>query len=157
MKKIISTLQTQGAPNAGVVFNAILKSGLATKEATARNTAALLVALTAPAFVDMAEYTLERLNAVSEEGATFGEALRGIFQAEPHNLKVSQIAVCTNYPWMRVSSFNGDLLEFTDPEFSPQAIRSEVIFSGGVISAVSMKLNGPATTSGWSDPRPEED
>ena len=150
MKNLLTTLEGQGAKSPRSRFSDLEKTGLVTQEPTARNAAALLVAITAPTAADIAEYTLDRLNAANDQGRTFGDAMKAAFELAPHETEVSQVAICQNFPWMRVSYLNGDIQEFTQADFQPQGIRSDVVISGGTISILCLKLARP-TTSGWTD------
>lgn len=154
MKNTFIAFKTLGAKNAADRFNALEKSGLVTQEPTPRNLAALFVAITAPANADLQEYTLDRLNAADKQGRTFGETLKELFERQPSEMGVSQISVCQNAPWMRISYLDGTITEFEDADFKPNCIRTDVVFSGGAVSHISLKLILP-TVSGWSDPRPE--
>jgi hypothetical protein len=151
MKKIITLLLSQGAANSESVFKTLLLAGIVTEETTARNAAALVVGVTAPPFANLAEYVLDRLNAVHELEDTLGGTLEAALKCEPAKSKVSQISVCQNTPWARISAFNGEILEFTGQDFRPQGIRTEMVISGGTVAAIGMKLKFPTNESGWAE------
>lgn len=149
MKKTVGLLKSQGVTNADAVFHSLLDAGIVTEEVKAGNVAALVVGVTAPAAADLAEYVTDRLNATNEFQDTFGETFIQALEYEPSRSKISQVSICQNTPWAKISGIGGEIAEFTDPDFTPRGIRTEVIFSGGMIAALCMKLKFPVTESGW--------
>ncbi|MFZ4859224.1 MAG: hypothetical protein ACOYL3_22835 [Desulfuromonadaceae bacterium] len=150
MKSIIRHLEKQGAPNAQPVFTALSLAGLATTEAVPATVTALLIGITAPAFVDLAKYTADRLLATDETGRTFEDALTGILSSNPSMLDCSQVSINQGQPWARISYFDAEVAEF-ETDNRPQGIRHDVIISGGTIAMLCMKLNGPKTEGGWKE------
>jgi len=91
------------------------------------------------------------LNAATEDGSTFADAIVKLVGMEPANITVSQIAICHQTPWIKISGINSqNFFEFTGADFTPQSIRTETIFSGGLITALCVLLKQP-TTSAWTD------
>jgi hypothetical protein len=148
MKNTFIAFKTLGAKNAEDRFNALEKAGLATQEPTPRNLAALFVAITAPADVDLQVYVIDRMNAVDFYGKSFGETLKELFERQPCDLGVSQITISQDVPLARVSYLVGAVQEFESPDCRPNCIKTEVVFSGGAVSHLSLKLI-LKTVSGW--------
>ena len=148
MKKTFVAFQTLGAKNVEDRFNAIEETGLVSQEPIPRNLAALFVAITAPAEADIQEYVVDRMNAADDQGRTLGETLQEIFERQPCDLGISQISVCQNIPFVRVSYLNGDIREFEHPDNRPNCIRTDVVISGGAVSHIALKLIY-TTPCGW--------
>jgi hypothetical protein len=140
MEKIISVLEGQKVANVRAIYKALVHSGIISADPTAHNAAALVVAVTAPPFSNLQEYVLSRLSATNEQGETFGEILKTVLSIPAQMLEVSQIAINTSQPWMRISTLNGEVIELEGPNFQPQAIRTDAVICGGLVAALSMKL-----------------
>ena len=133
MKKIIKLLAIHGATNAQAAFDELLAAGLVSEEATTRNTAVLLISITAPADVNLLTYTIDRIGATNENGFTFGATLKNLLGTDPAQIDVSQIAICQNQPFARISFFENESMEFESPGNKCLGIRTECIFSGSLI------------------------
>jgi hypothetical protein len=151
MKNIIRSIEAQGGSNAGKVFHSLLNTRSITEEVTADNLAVLLIGITAPDGADLLKYIDARLNATTDGGETFGDALVAILSAEPALLTVAQISVCHQQPWIRISCLDctGDEVTEYETDNRPQSIRTETVISGGMIAFLNMKLKFPVTESGW--------
>lgn len=150
MKKIIRLLTTQGATNADVIFKSLLAAGIVTEDATAKNITALLIGVTVPDQVELVNYVTERLTATNEFGDNFADTFVQALNIDPSRPKLSQVAICHHTPWVRVSGIGGERAEFTGAELKSRAVRTESVISGGLISAINMKLKFQEPVGGCS-------
>ena len=142
MKKILNCLKASGAKNAEAAFDELIIAGWVSDFATPANVAQLLVAMTASDTDHILGYTVTRLAAETEDGVTFGQALR---ESLSHPVcEVSQITICQNRPWATISLLSGETIEFeiNDGTFTP--VRTDYVISG----ALFMKLASTGYTVG---------
>ena len=152
MKKIILTLVSQGVkPDQvhGKIDELIAGGVISSAEyISARSVAAVLIAITAPHGVNAADHVTAQMNLVDESGQSLCDALQQILSIEPFKIDVAQISVCQSFPWVKIKKLDGSCAEFTAPDFKPSAFRTEAVITGGLVSALAMKLKFE-TASGW--------